>query len=253
MAGQPDDVSRETALPANSSLTPDSDSGEVTAARPHGGAPGDLASSPSAPTPPPVATGVFGPRMPMAEVLAALLADTGVSHGLIGPREVPRLWDRHILNCAVLESRLPQGSRLIDVGSGAGLPGLVLAVVRPDLEIALVEPMQRRTEWLQAAVESLGVTNVSVHRGRAEEFVGELEAPFTTARAVARLDKLARWCLPLTERGGTLLAMKGRSAADEVDATRPGVRRAGGGDTAVIALGEGVLEEPTMVVEVVRR
>ena len=140
--------------------------------------------------------------MPLAEQFASILADTGVSHGLIGPREVPRLWERHLLNCAVIADAFPGEARVIDVGSGAGLPGVVVAIVRPDLEVHLVEPMLRRTQWLEGVVADLGLASVTAHRGRAEEFVGVLAAPYVTARAVARLDKLARWCVPLLEPQG---------------------------------------------------
>ena len=154
--------------------------------------------------------------MPLAEQFAAILADTGVSHGLIGPREVPRLWERHLLNCAVIADAFPREARLIDVGSGAGLPGVVLAIVRPDLEVHLVEPMLRRTQWLEGVVADLGLASVTVHRGRAEEFAGVLAAPYVTARAVARLDKLARWCVPLREPqlAARLVAAGNRRADD---------------------------------------
>lgn len=208
-------------------------------------------------TPPPAAPEgahqVFGERLRLAEELAGILADTGVSHGLIGPREVPRLWERHLLNCAVIEDAFPQGSRVIDVGSGAGLPGLVLAIVRPDLDLHLVEPMQRRTDWLNDAVTQLGTDNVTVHRGRAEELAGQLSAPRVTARAVARLDKLARWCLPLTEPGGRLVAMKGRSAQEELDDTRKALWRLGGINAEVVEHGLPVLDEPVLTVQVTKK
>lgn len=191
----------------------------------------------------------FGERLPHAVTFSEILADTGVSHGLIGPREVPILWERHILNCAVVEDAFPPGARLIDVGSGAGLPGLALAIIRPDLEVHLVEPMQRRTDWLEDAAARIGLDTVTVHRGRAEELHGSLSAPFVTARAVARLDKLARWCFPLTEHGGTLVAMKGRSAADELDAARKSLRKLGLLEATVSRHGGDVLEEPTLTVD----
>ena len=129
-------------------------------------------------TPPPapaVAEVVFGERLALAERFTAILADSGVSHGLVGPREVPRLWERHVLNCAVVHPAIPEGAPVIDVGSGAGLPGLALAIVRPDLRLLLVEPMLRRTTWLTNTVEELGLDNVEVHRGRAEQFWGRPE------------------------------------------------------------------------------
>ncbi len=127
-----------------------------------------------APPAPPASAAVFGERAPLADQFAAILADTGVSHGLIGPREVPILWDRHILNCAVAHEAFPVGAEVVDVGSGAGLPGLALAIARPDLHLHLVEPMLRRTTWLSDAVAALELTNCTVHRGRAEEFHGVL-------------------------------------------------------------------------------
>jgi 16S rRNA (guanine527-N7)-methyltransferase len=187
--------------------------------------------------------------MPLAVRFAEILADTGVSHGLIGPREVPRLWDRHVLNCAVVADAFSDGARLVDVGSGAGLPGVALAIVRPDLEVHLVEPMLRRTQWLSAVVEELGLDTVTVHRGRAEDLAGTLSAPFVTARAVARLDKLARWCVPLLEPGGTLVAMKGRSAAEELAQDRRALERLGLVDAVVSEHGAVWLEEPVLTVD----
>ena len=187
--------------------------------------------------------------MPLAVRFAEILADTGVSHGLIGPREVPRLWERHVLNCAVVADAFPDGTGVVDVGSGAGLPGVALAIVRPDLDVRLVEPMLRRTQWLSAVVSELGLGNVTVHRGRAEELVGTVSAPFVTARAVARLDRLARWCVPLLEPGGTLVAMKGRSAAEELAADRPALIRLGLVDAVVTEHGGELLGEPVLTVD----
>jgi 16S rRNA (guanine527-N7)-methyltransferase len=187
--------------------------------------------------------------MPLAFRFAEILADTGVSHGLIGPREVPRLWDRHLLNCAVVHDAFPLEAKLVDVGSGAGLPGVALAIVRPDLEVHLVEPMLRRTQWLSSVVEELGLDRVTVHRGRAEDLVGLVAAPFVTARAVARLDKLARWCVPLLEPGGTLVAMKGRSAAEELAADRRALDRLGLVDAVITEHGGDALEEPVLTVD----
>src|SRR5690242_20807890 len=127
--------------------------------------------------------------MPLAVRFVEILADTGVSHGLIGPREVPRLWERHVLNCAVVADAFPQGARLVDVGSGAGLPGVALAIARPDLVVHLVEPMLRRTDWLSGVVAELGLDAVTVHRGRDEGLVRTVPAPYTNDRAVAKLDK----------------------------------------------------------------
>ena len=199
---------------------------------------------------PPGAAAVFGVRLPLAEAFVDVLVDTGVSHGLIGPREVPRIWERHVLNCAVVQDAFPAGARVVDVGSGAGLPGLALAVARPDLEVHLVEPMLRRTSWLQTTVERLGLQEqVTVHRGRAEDLAGVVSAPWVTARAVARLDKLARWCVPLVSPGGTMVAMKGRSAEEELAECRTALGRVGVVDARVTEHGAGILEEAVLTVD----
>ncbi len=191
----------------------------------------------------------FGDRFDLAERYAALLATEGVERGLIGPREVPRLWDRHLTNCVVVVPRIDAGASVADVGTGAGLPGLVWALARPDLSITLIEPLLRRTTFLEEAVERLGLSNVRVVRARAEEVDEQYDV--VTARAVAAMDKLARWCMPLVRPGGVLLAMKGRSAHEELDAARGTLKRLGAGDTVVRTYGD--LEIPTTVVEVSRR
>lgn len=203
----------------------------------------------AAPQAPPAAATVFGDRLPLAERFAAVLADTGVSHGLIGPREVPILWERHILNCAVAHDSFPREAAVVDVGSGAGLPGLALAIVRPDLHLHLVEPMLRRTNWLSDTVAALGLDNCTVHRGRAEEFHGVLSVPWATARAVARIDKLARWTFPLLTDGGTLVALKGSSAKDELEAATPVLRRLGMTAATTRVHGAALLEVPTTTLE----
>lgn len=182
---------------------------------------------------------------------ADLLATDGVVRGLIGPREVGRLWSRHLANCAVLEELVPLGALVADVGSGAGLPGLPLAIVRPDLRVVLVEPLLRRATFLAEAVAALGLAErVEVLRGRAEE--QRLAVDVVTARAVAPLDRLAGWTLPLARVGGTLLALKGEGAADEVAASASALERLGGGQTEVLTCGAGVVDPPTTVVRVVR-
>jgi 16S rRNA (guanine527-N7)-methyltransferase len=201
------------------------------------------------PAAPEGAAAVFQDRLVLAEAFVGVLADTGVSHGLVGPREVPRLWDRHVLNCAVIEDAFPVGARLVDIGSGAGLPGVALAIARPDLEVHLVEPMLRRTTWLQKVVSDLDLAGVTVHRGRAEELAGRLSAPWVTARAVARLGKLAGWCVPLLEPRGTLVAMKGRTAAEELTEDAPALRRLGLAEGVVTAHGGAVLDEPVLTVD----
>ncbi len=212
----------------------------------HDGLDGATVALPAAPS---GAAAVFAGRLPLAVRFAEILADTGVSHGLIGPREVPRLWERHVLNCAVVGDAFGPGARVVDVGSGAGLPGIALAIVRPDLEMHLVEPMLRRTQWLSQVVAELGLDSVTVHRGRAEELVGTVSAPYVTARAVARLDKLARWCVPLLEPAGTLVAMKGRSAAQELADDRAALVKLGLVDAVVREHGGDVLDEPVLTVD----
>lgn len=197
---------------------------------------------------------VFGDRLGLAVSYASLLETEGVVRGLIGPREAPRLWERHLLNCAVVKELISPAATVIDVGSGAGLPGIVLAVARPDISVILVEPLARRTAFLDEAVVALGLSRqVVVKRGRAEEFVGRLAAEVVTARAVAPLDRLAGWCLPLTQTGGRMLAMKGASAAEEIDAHRAVLSRLGGGEPVIRHCGAGLIEPPATVVEVVRQ
>jgi 16S rRNA (guanine527-N7)-methyltransferase len=175
-------------------------------------------------TVPPEARAVFGPAVDAAVEYARLLATEGTVRGLIGPRELPRLWERHLLNSAAIASLVPAGARVVDVGSGAGLPGIPLALARPDLTVTLLEPLARRVAFLTECVERLGLERVTVVRGRAEEGPVRRElggADVVTARAVAPLDKLAGWCLPLLRPGGLLLALKGSTAAEELAAAGP--------------------------------
>ncbi|MEU4692049.1 16S rRNA (guanine(527)-N(7))-methyltransferase RsmG [Actinoplanes sp. NPDC023714] len=195
---------------------------------------------------------VFGDRLALAGRYAELLGTDGVVRGLIGPRETPRLWERHLINCGVMAEMIPFGASVVDVGSGAGLPGIVLAVARPDLEITLVEPLARRTAFLDEAVSVLGLDNVTVVRGRAEEVAGHVEADIVTARAVAALDKLAGWCLPLAKVGGRLLALKGASAADEIASHQAALVKLGGGEAVVRLCGVGLIDPPATVVDVVK-
>jgi 16S rRNA (guanine527-N7)-methyltransferase len=197
---------------------------------------------------------VFGvERLSLAEQYAELLATEGVLRGLIGPREAPRLWERHLLNCAVVGEVIPADATVGDVGSGAGLPGLALAIARPDVSVTLIEPLLRRTRFLDEAVAALGLSDqVSVVRGRAEELVGKVGFHVVTARAVAPLDRLARWCLPLAAPGGELVAMKGSGAAAEVEDAWPELRRLGCARPQVVELGRDVLAEPTWGVRVAR-
>ncbi|OBJ68149.1 16S rRNA (guanine(527)-N(7))-methyltransferase RsmG [Mycobacterium sp. 1274756.6] len=204
--------------------------------------------------PPEAAGAAFGDRLGIAERYAELLAGPGVERGLIGPREAGRLWERHLLNCVAVADLLEPGERVVDVGSGAGLPGLALAIARPDLSITLVEPLLRRTRFLQEAVEDLGV-DVAVVRGRAEEpavreRVGG--ADVVVSRAVAALDRLTRWSLPLLRAGGRMIALKGERAADEVAEHRRGMIAQGAVDVRVRKCGEAFLAVPATVVVAVR-
>lgn len=204
------------------------------------------------PPAPESARGVFATRLPVAEQYAALLADEATVRGLIGPREVPRLWGRHLLNCAVVTDLVPEGAHVVDVGTGAGLPGLVMAVRRPDLRVTLLEPLLRRTVFLELAVEQLGLGDrVEVRRGRAEE-VHDASYDVVTSRAVAPLDRLAGWCLPLVAPSGAMLAMKGSSAADEVASATTRWARQGFAAPVVHELGGEFLDPPVTVVEVRR-
>lgn len=175
-------------------------------------------------------------RMPLVERYADLLATEGVVRGLIGPREVPRIWERHLVNCALLAGALPRDASVADIGSGAGLPGLVVAIARPDLQITLVEPLLRRTTFLQEVVDELGLDNVRVHRGRADALHGTYSYDVVTARAVAPLDRLLGWCMPLVSPTGALVAMKGESAEEEVAAAGDMLQKLGCGDPVVETL-----------------
>lgn len=209
--------------------------------------PGDTAPA----TEPRGASVVFGERLGLARAYARELGGSGVERGVIGPREVPRLWERHLLNCAAVGELIARGSRVVDVGSGAGLPGVALAIARPDLAVVLLEPLQRRVVWLEDVVARLDLSAaVTVHRGRAEQMRGA-EFDVATARAVASLDTLAGWCLPLVRPGGELLAVKGQSAAAELAAAVDALRALGAKHWSIERCGVGVLETPTTVVRVV--
>jgi 16S rRNA (guanine527-N7)-methyltransferase len=175
------------------------------------------------------------------------LAGAGVERGFLGPREVDRIWDRHIANCAVVEELIPENTTVFDIGSGAGLPGVVLAIVRPDIQVGLIEPLMRRSQFLEEVITNLGITDrVRVMRGRAEELKGQ-NAPVVTARAVAPLAKLLTWALPLTTKGGQILAMKGSSAATEIADAGQILK---GRKAEILLCGQGVVDPQTTVVRV---
>ncbi|MBI8999817.1 16S rRNA (guanine(527)-N(7))-methyltransferase RsmG [Corynebacterium sp. CCM 9185] len=214
--------------------------------------PEDLAAPPS------VAGEIFGANLDRAVAYHRSLATDGAVRGFIGPREMPRLWDRHILNCAVLGDVIPrnEGLRVADIGSGAGLPGIPLALARPDLDITLIEPLLKRSTYLSEIVDDLRLDNVTVVRGRAEEkAVRERVGQFrvVTSRAVAPLGKLAGWSLPLVARGGEMMALKGTSVKEELDRDFREITRAGGGRARIITAGEGLIDEPATVIVIPRR
>jgi 16S rRNA (guanine527-N7)-methyltransferase len=193
---------------------------------------------------------VFAARWELAAAYADLLATDGVLRGLIGPREAPRLWERHLVNCAVLADAIPEGADVVDLGSGAGLPGLVLAIRRPDLRVTLVEPLLRRTTFLDEAVAALGLDRVEVVRARAEDLHGQRDFAVVTSRAVAPLPRLLDWSMPLVRPGGVLLAMKGATAPDELAGAAADLRRWSAGAAEVLSLGGDLIDPPTTVIRV---
>lgn len=200
---------------------------------------------------PAAAVTLFGDRIELARRFTADLAREGELRGLIGPLELPRLWSRHVLNSALVAPLLRPG-RVGDVGSGAGLPGLVLAIARPDVQLVLIEPMERRVDWLTEEAEVLGLDNVDVIRARAED--AKLEEPLTqvTARAVSALSKLLPLTAPLLAPGGEFVFMKGARVDDEIAAAQKVIRKLGLRDVRVEVLGEGVVDEPTRVFRATR-
>ncbi len=206
------------------------------------------------PSPPTAAAAVFGDRLDLARRYAELLAGPAVERGLIGPREVDRIWDRHILNSVAVAELVEPGARVVDIGSGAGLPGVPIAIARPDLRVTLVEPMLRRSEFLTEVVAELGLA-VEVVRGRAEESAVRTrlaDSDVVVSRAVASLDKLTRWSFPLLRTGGRMLAMKGDRAEVEVAEGRAGMIALGAADVEVVRCGESYSSPPVTVVIAVR-
>lgn len=209
--------------------------------------PGDIAGTPP---PPKSVQGVFGDRAPLAERYVDFLSSAGLERGLMGPRERPRLWDRHVLNSAAAASHLGDGESVVDIGSGAGLPGIPLALARPDLRMTLVEPLLRRVTFLEEIIGELGI-DVRVVRGRAEDaaIIAEVgEADVVTSRAVAPLAKLAGWSAPLLREGGRMVALKGSSAAEEVERDAAALRRLGFVDISVEVVAAADAEETRLVI-----
>ena len=189
-------------------------------------------------------------RLGLAVRYTELLATDGVVRGLIGPREAPKLWERHVLNSAVLAEAIPQGVSVCDIGTGAGLPGIVVAIARPDLRMTLVEPLLRRTTFLEEVVTELGLDRVRVVRGRAEELHGAETFDVVTSRAVAPLERLLGWSMPLVAPTGALVAMKGRSIHEEIASAHDFLTTWRCGAPEVFEVGTGVVDPPTMVVRV---
>jgi 16S rRNA (guanine527-N7)-methyltransferase len=196
---------------------------------------------------PTVAAALFGDRIDTARSFTNELARRGEELGLIGPLELPRLWTRHILNSALVALLLEAGATVGDVGSGAGLPGLVLAIARPDVSMTLIEPMERRCDWLRGEADRLGLQNVTVLRARAEDVADQVVLDQVTARAVSALSKLIPLTVPLVRSGGQLILMKGARVDDEVAAARKVILRNRLDDVEVLELGVGVVEETTRV------
>ncbi|MCE0536853.1 16S rRNA (guanine(527)-N(7))-methyltransferase RsmG [Kineosporia rhizophila] len=195
---------------------------------------------------------VFGPRLDLAHAYAQALATAGVERGLIGPREAERIWERHLLNCAVLQELIPADVEVGDVGSGAGLPGIPVAIARPDLTVYLIEPMLRRTTWLREIVAELELSNVEIIRGKAH-IVAESGQHFdvVTSRAVAALPTLAEWSMPLVRKDGQLMAIKGDTAQEELTAAGEVLAAYGAASSEVVHCGEAVLGTPTTAVRIV--
>ncbi|MBA8817062.1 16S rRNA (guanine527-N7)-methyltransferase [Microbacterium halimionae] len=195
---------------------------------------------------PSVAQAIFGEQLPVARQFVENLSAEGEVRGLIGPLELPRLWSRHILNCAIAAPLF--SGHVGDVGSGAGLPGLVLAIARPDVTFTLIEPMERRVSWLEEQIQSLQLDNTTVVRARAEDWSGGRVFDVVTARAVSALRTLAPLTSPLVRPGGELILFKGANSPAEIEAAQKQIRRAKLQDVRVEIIGEGVLAEPTRVV-----
>ncbi|HEY5395575.1 MAG TPA: 16S rRNA (guanine(527)-N(7))-methyltransferase RsmG [Trebonia sp.] len=210
------------------------------------------ADQPDFPLPSAEAVAEFGDSLAKAERYVELLATDGVTRGLIGPRETSRLWDRHLLNCALAAELVPELGELVDIGSGAGLPGIVLAMLRPRLHVVLLEPLLRRSVFLEECVSALDLPNATVVRARAEDKAASgIRANVATARAVAPLDRLVGWAAGLLRPGGQLLAIKGQSAAAELEAAEPVLSRLGVQSAEVLQAGHGRVVSATTIVRVV--
>lgn len=202
------------------------------------------------PAPPQAAVDLFGPALPVVQRYGELLAGPGVERGLIGPREVDRLWERHLMNCAAVAELIPPDAHVVDVGSGGGLPGVVLAATRPDLRVTLLEPLLRRTVFLEECLDVLALDNAEVLRGRAEDWARRMGADVVTARAVAPMERLVGWCLPLLRPNGRMLALKGEAAAEELAAVAPTLAGLGARAWSVVEVGAVLGDAATRVIRI---
>ncbi|NWN89168.1 MAG: 16S rRNA (guanine(527)-N(7))-methyltransferase RsmG [Micrococcaceae bacterium] len=190
---------------------------------------------------------IYGDRIGIAERFVEHLVTTGIEWGLLGPREIPIMWERHVLNCAVVHELIPKGALVADVGSGAGLPGIALAIARPDVQFVLIEPLERRVDWLDLVIEDLELENVDVVRGRSEQVFDTVDVDIVTARAVSAMKSLVPMTVPLLHGQGQLLAIKGRSAATEIEKADKVLRKFKTKNSEVLTVGDELLEVPTTV------
>lgn len=190
---------------------------------------------------------LYGGHVQLAERFVEHLVTTGIEWGLLGPREIPRMWDRHVLNCAVVQELLPKGALVADVGSGAGLPGVALAIARPDVQFILIEPLERRVEWLNMVIEDLALENIDVIRARSEQVFDTVDVDVVTARAVSAMKSLIPITVPLLHGEGELLAIKGRSAPAEIEKAEKVLRKFKTQSSEVLTVGDELLEVPTTV------
>jgi len=191
---------------------------------------------------------LYGDRTDVAERFEHHLVTTGIEWGLLGPREIPKMWDRHVLNCAVVQELLPKGALVADVGSGAGLPGIALAIARPDVQFVLIEPLERRVDWLEMVIADLELENVDVVRARSEQVFETVDVDIVTARAVSAMKSLVPMTVPLLHGTGELLAIKGKSAANEIEKADKVLRKFKTKNSEVLTVGDELLAVATTVV-----